>query len=88
MLAVVDLLIGKMINMEAFVGLSALYTLAVLIPSIAVGVRRLHDQGRSGFFLLLAFVPCVGGFIVLYFMVQPSTAGDNEYGPEPGSDPA
>ena len=87
-LTVIDVVIGKIINIEAFVGLSALYTLAVLIPSIAVGIRRMHDQGKSGFYLLLSFVPCVGGLILLYFLVQPSTPGDNEYGAEPGSDPA
>ncbi len=63
--------------------LGALYSLAVLVPGIAVGVRRLHDTDRSGLWLLVAFVPIVGFFILLYFMVQDSQPGPNQYGPNP-----
>jgi uncharacterized membrane protein YhaH (DUF805 family) len=63
--------------------LGALYSLAVLIPSLAVSVRRLHDTGRSGWWLLLGLVPCVGFIVLLIFMVQDSQPGANEYGPNP-----
>ncbi|MBI5646732.1 MAG: DUF805 domain-containing protein [Ignavibacteriae bacterium] len=53
-----------------------LYYLAVLIPSIAVGVRRMHDTGRSGWWLL---VPIAN----LIFALTAGTTGDNEYGPDP-----
>ena len=62
--------------------LSPLLTLALLVPSIAVSIRRLHDVGKSGWWLLLGFVPLVG-LVLLYFMVQDSQPGGNEYGPNP-----
>lgn len=58
------------------------YVLATLIPTIAVGVRRLHDTNKSGWFLLLALIP-VGNIVVLIFMCLDSTPGDNQYGPSP-----
>lgn len=60
-----------------------LYVLAILIPSIAVGVRRLHDVGKSGWFYLIAFVPLIGGIWLLVLFVTDSTPGTNEYGPNP-----
>jgi uncharacterized membrane protein YhaH (DUF805 family) len=59
------------------------YALVVLIPSTAVSIRRLHDIGKSGWWLFIALVPLVGGLILLYFMVLDSQAGDNAYGPNP-----
>lgn len=58
------------------------FSLASLIPSIAVAVRRMHDTGRSGWNLLWALLPIVGAIVVLVFMVTPSGA-DNKYGPQP-----
>jgi len=63
--------------------LGAIYGLAVLIPGIAVAVRRLHDTGRSGWWLLIALVPVVGFIVLLVFMVLDSTPGPNQYGPNP-----
>lgn len=63
--------------------LGAIYALAVLIPGIAVAVRRLHDTGRSGWWLLIALVPIVGFIVLLVFMVQDGTPGPNQYGPNP-----
>lgn len=63
--------------------LGMLYMLAVLLPSIAVGVRRLHDSGHSGLWLLIAFVPVVGGLVLLVFFVLDSEPGTNAYGPNP-----
>ena len=59
------------------------YVLAVLVPGLALTVRRFHDTGKTGWFALLALVPFVGGFIVLYFMVLEGDAGPNAYGPDP-----
>jgi uncharacterized membrane protein YhaH (DUF805 family) len=50
--------------------LTAVFSLAVLLPGIAVGVRRLHDIDKSGWFLLLYFIPIIGGIILLYWAVQ------------------
>src|SRR5438128_1346072 len=57
--------------------------LGTLVPGLAVAVRRLHDTGKSGLFLLITFIPFVGGLIVLVFMCLDSTPGDNQYGPNP-----
>jgi uncharacterized membrane protein YhaH (DUF805 family) len=54
--------------------------LLVLLPQIAVGVRRLHDSGRSGWFLLLGLIPFVGELILIFFMVQPSQPEANDFG--------
>ncbi len=63
-----------------------LYSLAVLMPFIAVGARRLHDTGRSAWWLLIAFIPLIGGLILIYWYIQPSQDGSNEYGPNPIAD--
>lgn len=63
--------------------LGSLYGLAVLIPSLAVSVRRLHDTNRSGWWLLISVVPFIGGIVLLIFMVQDSQPDDNRYGPNP-----
>jgi uncharacterized membrane protein YhaH (DUF805 family) len=68
---------------SAFNVLSYVYTLAVLIPSFAVGARRLHDTGRSGWWLLIGLIPLVGVIILIVFFCQDSDPGDNEYGPNP-----
>ncbi len=55
----------------------------VLIPGLAVSIRRLHDISKSGWWLLIAFVPLIGGIVLLIFMVTDSTPGNNQYGPNP-----
>jgi len=57
--------------------------LGILVPSIAVQVRRFHDQDKSGWFVLLGFIPYVGGLIVLVFMCLPGTPGPNRFGDDP-----
>lgn len=61
--------------------------LALILPFLAVSVRRLHDTDRSGWFLLLALIPIVGAIILLIFHVQDSKPGPNRFGPNP-KDPA
>lgn len=74
-LQIIDSIIGLPI-------LGGLYGLAVLIPGIAVAIRRLHDVEKSGWFLLLAFIPLVN-FYLIYLLVIEGTRGQNEYGPDP-----
>jgi uncharacterized membrane protein YhaH (DUF805 family) len=62
--------------------------LVFVLPLLAVGARRLHDIGKSGWFLLLSLIPVVGGLVLLYFMVQPSQPEINAYGPPPTGLPA
>ncbi|SDK52423.1 DUF805 domain-containing protein [Microbulbifer yueqingensis] len=71
-------------NAEAGIGvLSGIYALFVLIPSIAVTVRRLHDTGRTGWWFLIVLVPVLGALVLLFFMVLDSERGTNEFGPHP-----
>jgi uncharacterized membrane protein YhaH (DUF805 family) len=65
------------------VGLLIIYGLAIILPSLAAVVRRLHDTGRSGWYYLMAFIPFVGGIILIVFLVQDSVVGTNEWGPNP-----
>lgn len=60
-----------------------LYALGVLLPSVAVTIRRLHDIDKSGWWILIAFVPFVGGLILLVFEVMEGTRGDNRFGADP-----
>jgi uncharacterized membrane protein YhaH (DUF805 family) len=83
--SVVLSIVDRMIGIHA---LGVLYSLAVLLPSIGVGIRRLHDTDRSGWWLLIALVPFVGWIVLLYFVVQDSTPGDNQYGPSVKGGPA
>jgi uncharacterized membrane protein YhaH (DUF805 family) len=61
---------------------STLVELALLVPTLAVGARRLHDTGRSGWWWLIALIPFVGIIVLIVFWVQDSR-GDNQYGPNP-----
>jgi len=63
--------------------LASLYALAVVLPGLAVAVRRLHDTGRSGWWLLIGIVPLIGALFLLFFFVQDSDPGSNQYGPNP-----
>ncbi|MEQ1542798.1 MAG: DUF805 domain-containing protein [Novosphingobium sp.] len=65
------------------VGLLGLWVLGSLIPSIAVTVRRFHDQDKSGWFYLLSFIPYVGGIVVFVFMLLEGTRGPNRFGADP-----
>ena len=68
--------------------ISFLYGLAVLIPGLAVGARRLHDTGRSGWWLLIGLIPLVGVIVLIVFFATEGDKGSNEYGPDPWGAPA
>ena len=60
-----------------------IFSLAVLLPSIAVGVRRLHDLDRSGWWLLLGFIPLIGAIVLIVWFCGSGTPGANRFGPDP-----
>ena len=62
---------------------SILYGLAVFVPSLAVGVRRLHDVGKSGWYYFIILIPIAGPIWFLVLMCTDSQPGDNQYGPNP-----
>ncbi|RPD49638.1 DUF805 domain-containing protein [Hymenobacter sediminis] len=72
----------------SFSPLYILYTLAIIVPSLSVVVRRLHDQNKTGWWFLIGFVPVVGGIWLLVLLCTEGTAGPNQYGPDPKAEPA
>src|SRR3954467_14854791 len=68
--------------------IQGLVWLALLVPSLAVGVRRLHDTGRSGWWLLIGLIPVIGTIILIVFLATEGQPGDNQYGPTPKQVPA
>lgn len=63
--------------------ISTIYSLVVIIPSLAVGVRRLHDVGKSGWMLFIGFIPLIGAIWLLILFCRDSQPGTNQYGPNP-----
>jgi uncharacterized membrane protein YhaH (DUF805 family) len=71
-------ILGRAAGFILFIGW--LVSLALLIPSLAVAIRRLHDTSRSGWWLLIALIPFVGWIILIVFLASEGTPGSNEYG--------
>lgn len=63
--------------------LGAIYSLVVFVPSLAVGVRRMHDTGRSGWTLLLGLIPIIGWVLIIVYSCQDSQPGGNKWGANP-----
>ena len=80
---VAGLLFGRGNGLIAFIGYVIYFIL--WLATIAVGCRRLHDTGKSGWLQLLAIIPCLGIIILVVFWVQPGAAADNAYGPPPAA---
>ena len=72
-LSIVDYALGAQL-------LTTILSLGLLIPSIAVGVRRLHDLDKSGWWLLLGLIPLIGRLVLIYWFCQPGTPGPNRFG--------
>ncbi len=75
--SILDMIIGT------YFVIQLLYGLAVLIPGIAVSIRRLHDTDKSGIWILVSLIPIIGGIWLIVLMVGEGTTGDNQYGPDP-----
>ncbi len=82
-LAVADVMTGTF-DAEIGIGLlGGIYAIAVLIPIIAVSVRRLHDTDRSGWLCLISLIPLIGAIVLIVFWAQDSQPGENQYGSNP-----
>ena len=81
-LLVLDTIVGTA-SADGLGVFSGLFSLGVLVPSLAVGVRRLHDIDRTGWWLLMSLVPLIGGIVLLVFACQRGTQGPNRYGDGP-----
>ena len=82
-LAFVDQLTGTLSPEGGYGLLSGIYSLAVLLPTLAVAVRRLHDIGRSGWWLLIGLIPVIGTIILLALFILDGMPGDNRFGSNP-----
>lgn len=83
LLLVIDVITGTF-SFETQMGLtSGLFVLFMFVPGLAVAVRRLHDTGRSGAWLLLMLLPFFGTLVLLFFFIQEGDEGDNRYGADP-----
>jgi uncharacterized membrane protein YhaH (DUF805 family) len=74
--SIIDQMIGSPV-------LGVLLTLGLIVPTLAVGARRLHDIGKSGWWQLIGIVPLVGAIVLIVFFCQDSQPGTNKYGPSP-----
>jgi len=85
--AILDRLFGTTFDMgfgpSPYGYITILYYFFILIPSLAVFVRRLHDVGKSGWFILISLIPLIGAIWLLVLVLTDSDTGDNEYGPNP-----
>jgi uncharacterized membrane protein YhaH (DUF805 family) len=88
---IIDHLLGTCFKLDLAMGTQtmlygyvyAIYNLVVFIPGLALGVRRLHDVGKSGWFFLIVFLPLIGAIWLLVLFCTDSQAGENAYGPNP-----
>jgi len=85
---IIALVVGGVGHAIGFDKLGSLYSLLGLRPAFAVPVRRLQDIGKSGWFVLVGLIPLVGVLILIYFYVQDSQPGENQYGANPKDHPA
>lgn len=72
--------ISGALDMPALIMLGYVYSLAMIVPSIAIVIRRLHDINKSGWYYFVVFIPLVGSIIALIFLCTPSVNENNQYG--------
>jgi|TARA_B110000014_G_C20101090_1_gene578002 uncharacterized membrane protein YhaH (DUF805 family) len=82
MFVLINIIIQAILTLLGFETIAAIISLLLIIPSISLGARRLHDTGRSGWWQLIYFLPLIGLIVMIVFLVQDSV-DDNEYGPNP-----
>ncbi|MGZ0146358.1 DUF805 domain-containing protein [Kribbella sp. WER1] len=82
-LSIIDRVLGTTYNNGTSGILQSIYGLAVLLPTIGVAIRRMHDTNRSGWWILINLVPCIGTIWFIVLAAGEGTAGQNQYGPDP-----
>src|SRR4051812_38312471 len=87
-LSFADLALGLYNEGVGFGFLSGLYCVGAFIPGLSLSVRRLHDTGRNGFWILIGMIPLVGFIVLFIIMAQDGNPMGNEYGPSPKSFPS
>lgn len=82
-LTIFDMMIGSFSDGSSFGLFSGLYTLLMIIPNLSLTFRRLHDIGRSAWWILFGMIPIIGAITLLVFMFLDSEPSENQYGPNP-----
>ncbi|MDO6610696.1 DUF805 domain-containing protein [Shewanella sp. 1_MG-2023] len=82
-LGLIDNMTGTLSPETGYGLLSGIYSLLVFLPGLGVTVRRLHDSGRTGWWILIGLIPLIGALVLLYFLVSDSEQETNQYGPNP-----
>lgn len=82
-LAMIAVFTSNDTNLSPFYWVAVLFSLAIILPSLAVQIRRLHDVGKSGWWIFISLVPFIGSLWLLVLMLSDSQAGTNQYGPNP-----
>ena len=79
-----NMVVGALCNALGKVGIwiQIVWIVAILVPSLAVGVRRLHDIGKSGWNWFIGLIPIVGAIILIIWWAKPGDEGENQYGPK------
>ena len=80
---VIDNVLGLANDNTGYGVLSGLYSLAIILPSLAIEIRRLHDIGKSGWWIFIALIPLVGSIWLLVLLATEGQPGENQYGPDP-----
>lgn len=80
---VIDNMLGLANDNTGYGVLSGLYSLAIILPSLAIEIRRLHDIGKSGWWIFIALIPLVGSIWLLVLLATEGQPGENQYGPDP-----
>lgn len=80
---IISLAISSLFGLMKVPALACIYSLAILVPSIAVTVRRLHDIGKAGTWYFIVFVPIIGGIWLIVLLATAGTTGSNQYGDDP-----
>ena len=81
LISIVLAILSTLVSAVTLLGL--VFSLALIVPSIAVSVRRLHDYGYSGWLVLIAFIPLIGIVVLIFLWAQPGKPDTNKYGPVP-----
>lgn len=84
---IISLVLAIIDNLLTIGLLGLLYSLAMLLPSLGAGVRRLHDTGRSGWWLLIGIIPLIGWIVLIVFLATDGERQPNAYGPDPKAVP-
>ena len=84
---VLFMFVAQIVGSIVHAALGGLIGLALFLPALGVGARRLHDIGKTGWLQLVYLIPLIGFILWIYWCVQPTTAGSNEYGEAPAATP-